>query len=322
LKKIIVTGGAGFIGSHVCEFLVNRGIEVFCIDNFDSFYNRYIKETNILSFKDAENFHLIEKDICDESIYQDVKQANIDGIIHLAAKAGVRPSIENPTAYQYNNVMGTQNLLELAKKLDVKKFIFASSSSVYGINPEVPWSESNKGLLPISPYAASKVSGELLGHVYSELYDIQFLALRFFTVYGPRQRPDLAINKFVSRIVNDIPIQIYGDGTTRRDYTFVKDIVSGISAAITYNKTKYEVINIGNNNTVQLSDLVKAIEKVIGKKAIIEHVGEMPGDVPLTYADISKAQSLLEYAPKTSLIEGLTEFYNWYKLSNATTNSI
>jgi UDP-glucuronate 4-epimerase len=236
---------------------------------------------------------------------------DFDVIIHLAAKAGVRPSILNPILYQQVNVDGTQNLLEFARQKKIMQFVFASSSSVYGINENIPWNEDEK-LKPISPYASTKLSCEMLGHVYSHLYGIRFLALRFFTVYGPAQRPDLAIHKFFKAISEGNPIPVYGDGSSSRDYTFVEDTIQGIEAAITYDQSDFEIINLGNNQTVTLSELIAAIEKISGKKAIIDRQPEQAGDVPKTYADISKAKRLLDYQPDTSLEKGLISFYEWY----------
>jgi UDP-glucuronate 4-epimerase len=235
----------------------------------------------------------------------------IDVIVHLAAKAGVRPSILNPVLYQDVNVAGTQNLLEFARQKEIKQFVFGSSSSVYGINEHVPWIEEEK-LMPISPYASTKLSCEMLGHVYSHLYGIRFLALRFFTVYGPAQRPDLAIHKFFNSILKGDAIPVFGDGSTSRDYTFVEDTIQGIEAAIDYKDTDFEIINLGNRQTVTLSQLIEAIENVCGKKAIVDRQPEQPGDVPQTYANIARAQKLLNYHPKTSLETGLKAFYEWY----------
>ena len=291
MKRILVTGGAGFIGSNLIKKLLSAGIyKVTSIDNFDDFYSREQKEINIKPFSASENCVFIEGDIRDTSCLE--KAGEVDVIVHLAAKAGVRPSIQNPILYQDVNVSGTQNLLEFAKNKTIKQFIFGSSSSVYGVNEYVPWHEDEK-LLPISPYASTKLSGEMLGHVYSHLYGIRFLALRFFTVYGPGQRPDLAIHKFFKSILNNEPITVYGDGSTSRDYTFVEDIVSGIQAAIEYEKTNFEIINLGNHQTVTLSRLIEAIENICEKKAVIQRFPDQPGDVPQTYADISKAQQLL-----------------------------
>jgi len=311
MKNILVTGGAGFIGSNLITKLLASGkYKVTTIDNFDDFYSRKLKEFNITPFKSNPNFTLVEGDIRNADDLE--KTGDIDVIVHLAAKAGVRPSIMNPILYQDVNVSGTQNLLEFARRKGIKQFVFASSSSVYGVNENVPWMEEEK-LQPISPYASTKLSGEMLGHVYSHLYNIRFIALRFFTVYGPAQRPDLAIHKFFNSIVNDKPIPVFGDGSTSRDYTFVEDTVSGIEAAIEYDKTNFEIINLGNHNTVTLSGLIEAIEDVCGKKAIIDRQPEQPGDVPQTYATISKAQQLLGYNPHTDLKTGLQRFFGWYK---------
>ena len=311
MKHILVTGGAGFIGSNlILNLLKNKNIRITAIDNFDSFYSREQKEMNIKPFLENPNFNFIEGDIRYSDDLEKVE--NIDAIIHLAAKAGVRPSIVNPILYQDVNVSGTQTLLEFAKSRNIKQFIFASSSSVYGINENVPWNEEEK-LLPISPYASTKLSGEMLGHVYSKLYGIRFLALRFFTVYGPGQRPDLAIHKFFKSILNNMPIPVYGDGSTSRDYTFVDDIVQGIIAAMDYTGSDFEIINIGNHRTITLTELIEAVEECCGQKALINRLPDQPGDVPRTYADISKAQRLLQYHPSTELAEGLESFYKWFK---------
>jgi UDP-glucuronate 4-epimerase len=236
-------------------------------------------------------------------------------IVHLAAKAGVRPSIDNPLAYQESNVLGMQNLLEFAKFRGIQQFVFASSSSVYGVNDHFPWHEEEK-LMPISPYAMTKLAGEMLGHVYHKLFGIRFIALRFFTVYGPGQRPDLAIHKFTKRILQDKPIMMFGNGSTSRDYTYVDDTVSGILAAIKYTASDFEIINLGNSYTVTLMELIEGIEKVTGKKAVIEKHPEQPGDVPKTFADISKANRLLGYQPGIRIEEGLERFYQWMKETN------
>jgi UDP-glucuronate 4-epimerase len=236
-----------------------------------------------------------------------------DAIIHVAAKAGVLPSIKDPIGYEDTNVKGTLHLLEFARKRQIKQFVFCSSSSVYGVNPKTPWHESDPVLLPISPYASTKVAGELCGYTYAHLYNIRFIALRLFTVYGPRQRPDLAIHKFAKKILQNEPITMYGDGSTLRDYTNVADIVRGITAALHYSGSMYEIINLGNNNPVNLSELIAGIEKSLNKKAIIEKLPEQPGDVPVTFADIQKAGRLLGYHPQVSLQDGLDEFCRWLK---------
>lgn len=312
-ETVLVTGGAGFIASNLISKLLFTGVyKVVSLDNFDPFYAREIKESNLKPFINHPDFSFKEGDITDSHVLDSFTE-NIDVIIHLAAKAGVRPSIFNPLQYQKVNEAGTLNLLEYAKKRKISRFIFASSSSVYGINMNVPWNEDDKLLTPISPYAATKLSGEMMGHVYSHLFNINFIALRFFTVYGPGQRPDLAIHKFFNLIESEKPIDVYGDGSTFRDYTYIDDIVSGILGAMMYSKTKnFDIINLGNNNTIKLKDLISSIEDIVGKKAQINYLPEQPGDVPKTYANISKAQHLLNYNPKTEILEGLTSFYKWF----------
>ena len=315
-KRIVVTGGAGFIGSHLIDRLLKEGHTVTNIDNFDPFYDESIKRENIKGHLKYESYILHEADIRDKEALDNAIPTNSDVIVHLAAKAGVRPSIKEPIAYQEVNVAGTQNMLEVAKEKDIKQFVFASSSSVYGKNPNVPWKEEDAVLQPISPYASTKVSGELLGHVYSHLYDIRFLALQFFTVYGPRQRPDLAIHKFLRLMSDGKEITLYGDGSTRRDYTFVEDIVDGVMAAIDYKDSMYEVINLGNNQTVELLELVEAIEKASGIIAKKTFGPEQPGDVKQTWAEVEKAGKLLGYEADYSIDKGLTKFSNWYKSSS------
>lgn len=310
----LLTGGAGFIGSHVGEALLSLGHSIDVIDNFDPYYSRQIKEQNLSKIKKHSNARFFELDIQNYTdLVDNFGTSRYDAIIHLAAKAGVRPSIVDPIRYQNVNVGGTQNILELARLIGVEHIVYGSSSSVYGINPDVPWSEANNVLLPISPYASSKVSGELLGHVYSQLFNIRFVALRFFTVYGPRQRPDLAIHKFAKRIMEEQEIPVYGDGSTSRDYTYVDDIVSGILAAIQYTSSNYEIINLGNSNPLTLSNLISELEQIIGKKAIINRLPMQAGDVSITYSDISKAKDLLNYQPTKQITEGLTTFIKWLK---------
>jgi UDP-glucuronate 4-epimerase len=310
LSHVFITGGAGFIGSHLADTLLAEGWQVTVLDNFDPYYAPSLKRDNVTPHLANPRYRFIEGDLLDEELIDYVAD-DTSVIVHLAAKAGVRPSIKDPVAYTENNVKGTQNLLEVARIKDIKQFVFASSSSVYGINPNVPWREADYVLQPISPYASTKVSGELLGHVYSHLYGIRFLALRFFTVFGPRQRPDLAINKFAQKILQGESIPVFGDGSTRRDYTYVGDIVQGIKAAASYTGSQYEVINIGAGRTITLSEMIEAIETVVGKSAIIDRQPEQPGDVPLTYADINKARELLGYEPATSFQQGLMNFREW-----------
>ena len=312
---IVITGGAGFIGSNLISTLFqgNSEIKITCIDNFDPFYSASLKQLNIRDFKANPSFHLLTNDISTTKAAEFAKLVTepVDAIIHIAAKAGVRPSIQNPLAYQQTNIIGLQNILEFAKMKGVKQFVFASSSSVYGVNDHYPWKEDEK-LMPISPYASTKLSGEMLGHVYSKLFGIRFIALRFFTVYGPGQRPDLAIHKFTKAILKGKPITMYGDGSTSRDYTFVNDTVQGIVAALYYQQSDFEIINLGNNYTISLNDLISSMGKVIGKKALIEQYPDQPGDVPKTFADISKAKQLLGYNPQTQLHDGLNKFYDWF----------
>lgn len=314
MKHYVVTGGAGFIGNHLIRKLfLQEECRITCIDNFDSNYSSEIKHHNIKDFKNSLSFKLIECDLGLTTASELIDMINepVDGIIHLAGKVGVRPSIENPLEYQQSNIIGLQNMLDFAKEKTVKQFVFASSSSVYGINDNFPWKEDTQ-LMPISPYAMTKLSGEMLGHVYNKLFGFRFIAIRFFTVYGPGQRPDLAIHKFIKSIVNNQPISMYGNGDSSRDYTYVDDIVQGILSALHYNQSGFEIINLGNNTPVSLSSLVLTIEEVIGKKAIIKQLPDQAGDVPRTCADINKAKKLLGYNPQTQLKEGIEKFYDWF----------
>ncbi|MEO6071560.1 MAG: GDP-mannose 4,6-dehydratase [Chitinophagaceae bacterium] len=313
-KHYLVTGGAGFIGSNlVKKMLEQKDIKITCIDNFDPFYRRQLKLLNLAGIEKHHNFFLLDVDLCKVSVKELHQAVNepVDVIIHLAAKAGVRPSIADPLSYEETNILGTQKLLDFAVQRKVEQFIFASSSSVYGVNENLPWKEDEK-LMPISPYALTKLSAEMAGHVYQKLYGLPFIALRFFTVYGPGQRPDLAIHKFVKALVKDQPLTLYGDGSTGRDYTYVDDIVEGIISAIDYKQTPFEIFNLGNHYSVSLNQLIAAIENATGKKAIIDQRPEQPGDVPQTFADITKARSLLGYNPKTNLEDGLRLFYQWF----------
>ena len=310
-RSALVTGGAGFIGSHLVDLLLDDGWRVTVVDSFDPFYDPVVKERNVDGHRGRPGYRLVRTDIRDDAALERAIEGRFDVIVHLAARAGVRPSIADPVAYQDVNVRGTQNLLELAKRRGIRHFVFASSSSVYGVNPRVPWSEEDHVLLPISPYASTKVSGELLGHVYSHLYGIRFLALRFFTVYGPRQRPDLAIHSFARRMIAGERIPLFGDGSSRRDYTYVGDIVRGIRAAMDYDGSVYEVINLGNSRTVRLTDLVAQLETTLGHRASVNWVAEQAGDVPQTWADTRKAERLLGFRPTTSLEVGLARFADW-----------
>ena len=314
--RVLVTGAAGFIGSHLVDRLLRDGWTVTAIDNFDPFYAREIKEAQIREHLEHPHYRLLELDLRDLSALR--QQAGLashsyDVVVHLAARAGVRPSILDPIGYQEVNVRGTQNLLEFAREHRIPQFVFASSSSVYGINPRVPWSEDDHVLLPISPYASTKVSGELLGHVYSHLFGIRFIALRFFTVYGPRQRPDLAIHKFARSILAGRAIPVFGDGATRRDYTFIDDVVNGVVSAMTYRSTPFEVINLGNSSTVSLEEMIGQIEKALGVEAVLDRQPEQSGDVPQTWASIEKARNELNYEPATRFEEGIGKFVAWLK---------
>jgi UDP-glucuronate 4-epimerase len=313
MAHALVTGGAGFIGSHLVDGLLADGWRVTVVDDFDPFYAAAVKQRNIASHRRHAAWALAEVDVGDMDALLARVTGSFDVIVHLAAKAGVRPSLQHPRAFQHTNVTGTLNMLELARALEVPRFVFASSSSVYGVNPRVPWREDDHVLQPISPYASTKVSGELLGHVYTHLYGIQFLALRLFTVYGPRQRPDLAIHKFARLMLDGRPIPVFGDGSTRRDYTFVDDVVAGIRAAMAYDRSPYEVINLGNNHTVSLSELVAALERELGVRAVVERHSDQPGDVPQTWASIEKARGLLQYDPATPLAAGLARFAEWVR---------
>jgi UDP-glucuronate 4-epimerase len=308
--RVLVTGGAGFIGSHLVDALLDDGRNVTVLDNFDPFYPRAVKEDNIAAQRGRPGWRLVEADVRDRRALGEL-DGPFDAIVHLGAKPGVRPSLEDPQGHQDVNVGGTQNLLEFARERRVPHFVFASSSSVYGVNPRVPWSEDDHVLQPISPYASTKVSGELLGHVYSHLYSIRFIALRFFTVYGPRQRPDLAIHKFARLMQSGQPVPMYGDGSTRRDYTFVDDVVQGVRAAMEYTASPFEVINLGNDQTVSLREMISGLEEAMGRKASVLMMPEQPGDVPQTWANIEKARRLLGYAPQTSYRDGVRRFAEW-----------
>jgi len=311
MKKALVTGGAGFIGSHLADRLLTEGWSVTTIDNFDDFYSRATKERNIAPHRNHPAYRLVEADI---RKYQDLLSLALDSydvIVHLAAKAGVRPSIQNPRVYQEVNVAGTQNLLEFARECGTRQFVFASSSSVYGVNPNVPWREHDHVLLPISPYASTKVSGELLGHVYSHLYGIRFIGLRLFTVYGPRQRPDLAIHKFARLLLDSKAIPMFGDGSTRRDYTYIADILNGVRSAMEYTGTSYEIINLGHSHPIGLLELVRCLESALSIRAELQFTSEQPGDVPQTWADVSKAEKLLDYKPAMPFGVGIRSFVEW-----------
>jgi len=315
MKNFLVTGGAGFIGSHLVDRLLASDVErITVIDDFNDFYDPSIKRANIREQLDDSRYDIFEVDIRDRAALEEVFDGNdFACIVHLAARAGVRPSLSEPQLYAETNINGTLNLLELARLKNIKQFVFGSSSSVYGINAKVPFSEDDPIRQPISPYAATKGAGELLCHTYSHLYGLRCICLRFFTVYGPRQRPDLAIHKFSNLISHGKPIPVFGDGTTHRDYTYIDDIIDGLMAAIVYDKTNYEVINLGESRTVELNELISLLEKELGARAIIDHQPPQPGDVPQTFADISKARALLGYNPKTQIEAGLHRFVEWFR---------
>lgn len=314
MSRILVTGAAGFIGSHVVERLLERGQGVIGLDNLDDFYDPAIKRRNLARALDASAFELVEGDIRDARVLDSLPD-DVSLIIHLAARAGVRPSIEQPLLYQDVNVRGTQELLEYARRAGVGRFIFGSSSSVYGNAERVPFSEDDPVDRPISPYAATKRAGELICHTYHHLFGLGIVALRFFTVYGARQRPDLAIHKFTRLMAAGEPIQQYGDGTTQRDYTHVRDILQGVEGALSYLEREpeaFEIINLGESRTVELSRLIELIADALGVEPRIERLPPQPGDVERTYADIAKARRLLGYDPVIPIEEGIPEFVEWF----------
>ena len=313
--NILITGGAGFIGSHLVDRLVgDDGFHVTVLDDFNDFYDPAIKRSNISTHLGRNNFELVEGDITDSNMINDLfRRDRFDYVVHLAARAGVRPSLENPLGYENTNVRGTYTLLEAARNNGVSKFIFGSSSSVYGTNSRVPFSEDDPISNPISPYAATKIAGEAACHAYSHLYDMKVVCLRFFTVYGARQRPDLAIHKFARLISQGRSIPMFGAGTTRRDYTYIDDIISGLLAALRFEASNFEIFNLGESQTVELRELVALLEKALGKRASIDYQPLQAGDVPVTYADIGKARSLLGYEPRTQIEEGIERFVKWFK---------
>ncbi|MDT7808386.1 MAG: UDP-glucuronate 4-epimerase [Acidobacteriota bacterium] len=315
MRNVLVTGGAGFIGSHLVERLLGEGAwRVSVVDDFNDFYDPALKRRNVAPYVRRADFTLHEADIRDRAALEAIfKESEFDCVVHLAARAGVRPSLAEPVLYVETNINGTLNLLELARAYGTRQFVFGSSSSVYGENEKVPFAEEDPVTRPISPYAATKAAGELLCHTYSHLFGVRCVCLRFFTVYGARQRPDLAIHKFARLISEGQPIPVFGDGTTRRDYTFVEDIIAGVRAAMDYRESPYEVINLGESRTVSLSELIGLLEKELSRDAIINPQPLQPGDVPQTFADISKARSLLGYDPQTPIEEGIRRFVEWFK---------
>jgi UDP-glucuronate 4-epimerase len=318
-RRVMLTGGAGFIGSHLAEALLHRAMHLTIVDNLDNFYPPSWKKENLEAIRQTGKFEFFELDIRDEkSLREAYKRSRPEVVIHLAARAGVRPSIEQPLLYEQVNVRGTLNLLELSREYGATKFLFGSSSSVYGDDPRCPFSEDQVGLRPISPYAATKLAGEMFCYTYAHLFALPVICLRFFTVYGPRQRPDLAIHKFTALMEAVKPIPIFGDGSTGRDYTYVDDIVAGVLAALEHmpqsaDGAVFEVFNLGNSHPVKLSELVDLLERVSGHEAIREYKPLQPGDMRLTWADISRATRLLGYRPSTNLEDGLTRFVTWYR---------
>lgn len=314
MPKILVTGFAGFIGSHLTEKLLGDGHTVVGIDDFNDFYDIKIKERNINNFKNNKNFYLNKADIRNkETINEIFTSHKPEIVIHLAARAGVRPSLKDPVLYEEVNVLGTLNLLEAAKNTNCKKFIFGSSSSIYGECKNIPFKESELDLKPISPYGVTKLSGERHCFTYNHLYKLPIICLRFFTVYGPRQRPDLAIHKFTKLIEENKQIPVFGDGQYKRDFTYITEIIDGVIGSIKYNKTSFEIFNLGESHATSVIDLVKLIEDALGKQATIDWQPAQPGDVSLTYADVSKAERLLGYKPKTKPEEGIKKFVQWYR---------
>jgi UDP-glucuronate 4-epimerase len=312
--NFLVTGGAGFIGSHVCERLLQAGHAVWALDDLNPFYSPAVKEKNLREIASlGKPFTFVAKDLLDEKALKKLfQETRFDQVIHLAARAGVRPSLDEPEFFQQVNVEGTVNILEAARRHGVKKALLASSSSVYGVNKKVPFAESDPVFSVISPYAASKLACEALGHVYHHVYGMDVTMLRFFTVYGPRQRPDLAIHKFAKLISAGKPIPVYGDGSTARDYTYISDIVDGVIACAE-GKFGYEIFNLGGSEAVTLARLIELLEKSLGQKAVIERLPDQPGDVPLTYADITKSRKFLDYSPKVKIEQGIPLFVEWFK---------
>ncbi|HEX8139407.1 MAG TPA: GDP-mannose 4,6-dehydratase [Pyrinomonadaceae bacterium] len=315
MQNILVTGGAGFIGSHLVDALLREGRwRVTVVDDFNDFYAPERKRENVRAHLLSDSYRLVEADIRSRAALERVfAETQFDCIVHLAARAGVRPSLMEPLLYAETNITGTLNLLELARAYGVRQFVFGSSSSVYGINARVPFSEEDPIRQPVSPYAATKAAGELLCHTYAHLYAVRCVCLRFFTVYGARQRPDLAIHKFARLISRGEPIPVFGDGTTRRDYTFVEDIIAGLRASIDYTASPYEIFNLGESRTVELRELIALLEQELGQQARIDRQPQQPGDVPQTYADIQKARRLLGYHPQTQIEDGIRRFVQWFR---------
>jgi UDP-glucuronate 4-epimerase len=313
MKSILVTGGAGFIGSHFSECLVKKDIQAICLDNFDDFYDPAMKKRNIAALSTSPLFKKVEGDIRDIAFLRDFcKHHPLDGIVHLAARAGVRPSIDDPLLYEDVNVKGTLNILEMCREFQIRNLVFASSSSVYGESKRIPFSEDDPSIFPISPYGTTKRAGELLCYTYHRLYGIDVASLRFFTTFGPRQRPEMAIHKFTRLIDEGKALPMYGNGRSQRDYTYIDDIVDGLFKALLRNKG-YEIYNLGESRTTRLIDLIRMIEKALDKKAVIERLPDQPGDVPISYANIVKAKEKLGYDPRFDIEDGISRFVRWYK---------
>lgn len=318
MSRILVTGGAGFIGSHLMDRLADQGRAAVCLDNFNDFYDPGLKRMNMSGYMDKPDVEVVEGDIRDvdllERVFSDTRPTQV---VHLAAMAGVRPSLENPRLYQDVNGMGTLNLLEMSRRYEVEHFIFGSSSSVYGLNSKVPFSPDDPVDCPISPYAATKLANELLCRTYSHLYGLKVTCLRFFTVYGPRQRPDLAIRKFTTLIERGEPVPVYGDGTFKRDYTYIDDIMDGVLKALDM-RFDFDIFNLGESRTTETIQLVRLIEEALGKKADVKHMPVQPGDMPITFADIEKSKRVLGYDPKVAIEEGIPLFVDWFRAQKDT----
>lgn len=311
-KRIIVTGGAGFIGSNLCDYLIANNHEVVCIDSFDDYYAPHIKRQNLTRAMDRPEFSLLESDIKDIDFISCKLNGEFDAIIHLAAKAGVRYSLTHPVGYEESNVTGTKNILKIAVAKKIKQFVFASSSSIYG-NAPAPFNEEYKDLHPISPYAQTKLFSEKTGKEFSEKYDLNFISLRFFSVYGPRLRPDLVMNKIAGSIYKNENLKIFGDGSTSRDYTYVDDIIAGIMKAVDYKESKFETFNLGNGNPIKLTDIISLFEQETGKKVNIEFVDSIKGESDITWADNSKAKKMMGFEPQTDIRKGIQNYLKWYK---------
>jgi len=317
MAKILVTGGAGFIGSHLSETLLKQGQEVICLDSFNDYYDPRVKRNNISLLQEQSKYTLVEGDILNLDLLHHIfADYNFDVVVHLAARAGVRPSIQEPLLYQQVNVEGTTNLLEMAKEFQTQKFIFGSSSSVYGENKKVPFSENDPVDHPISPYASTKKACELICYTYHHLYNIPTTCLRFFTVYGPRQRPDMAIHKFTKAIDAGEQITMFGDGGSRRDYTYIADIIEGICKSIEF-CSDYHIYNLGESKTIELRELIQLIAKCLDEEPKIEKLAMQPGDVPITFADITKAKNEISYHPKVNIEQGITKFVDWFKANKS-----